>query len=182
MRNLCHSLGNAGYRRESPAAVRPFVMRLAAGVLMLGLAGCGHAPPTPKAFKLPKVPAGKSFKFWLQVNVADNANGNSPLPVDFVMVSEKKLLPEIAKLSAKDWFERRVQLTRDFPTQVKVVSWEWVPGYHVGPITIEVMGGTKAGFFFANYSNAGEHRAYADMRTPVVLNLGVEEFSVQPLK
>lgn len=152
---------------------------LAICCFLLGCISCAHAPKPSKV--VPGI-ARKSFRFSVQVNVADDANQNSPVPVDFVMVADKKLLPEIAKFSARDWFERRGQLARDFPSKVKIISWEWVPGYHVGPINIEVAPGTRGGFLFANYMNNGEHRAYVDVRLPIALNLGTEEFGVQPLR
>jgi type VI secretion system protein len=123
-----------------------------------------------------------SKKFAIQIVVAGGANQDSPIPVDFVAVADQKLLPEVAKLSAKDWFDRRVQVLRDFGDKVQVVSWEWAPGAHAGPIAIDVASGTLGAFIFANYSNAGEHRAAVDVRIPVVVTLGAEEFSLQQLK
>lgn len=152
---------------------------LVASVLFMGVMGCGL---TKKAH----VPIASSphidTKFSIQVVVSDSANQNSPIPVDFVMVADKKLLQEVAKLSAKDWFDRRIQVQRDFPTKVQVVSWEWVPGEHGGPIAVEVNRGTRAAFLFANYSNGGEHRAAVDPKYPVIVSLGADDFSVQRLK
>ncbi len=148
-------------------------------LLLTGATACGVA----KKPALPGVSRSHtSQKFSIQVVVAEGANQDSPIPMDFVAVADKKLLPEIAKLSAKDWFERRVQVIRDFQAKVQVVSWEWVPGQHAGPISVDLAGKTLAAFLFANYSNQGEHRAAVDVRTPVVITLGAEEFSVQQLK
>ena len=146
--------------------------------LITGACGCGVA----RKARVPVVSSRKTAKFTIEINVSQNANQNSPIPVDFVMVLDKKLTAEIAKLSAKDWFERRVQIQRDVPNKVQVVSWEWVPGQHVGPISIDVAPKAKAGFLFANYLNGGEHRAYVDVRIPVVATFGPEDFSVQALK
>jgi len=147
-------------------------------VLLLG-AACGAS----KNVRVPVVSRARtSQKFSIQVVVADSANQDSPIPVDFVAVQAKKLVQEVAKLSAKDWFDRRVQVMRDFQTKVQVVSWEWVPGEHAGPVSIDVAPKTLAAFLFANYSNSGEHRAAVDVRTPVVVTLGAEEFSLQQLK
>lgn len=146
-------------------------------IIAAAAAGCGA-----KNTRLPIVSSGKLAKFTIEVSVSDNANQNSPIPVDFVMVSDKKLLPEVAKLSAKDWFERRVQILRDFPAKVQVASWEWVPGQHVGPISVAVASSTRGAFLFANYLNNGGHRAYVDVHSPVVATFGPEEFSLQALK
>jgi len=148
-------------------------------VLFMGVLGCGL---TKKAHLPIAGGTQKDTQFSIQVVVSDSANQNSPIPVDFVMVEDKKLLQEVAKLSAKDWFDRRVQVQRDFPTKVQVVSWEWVPGQHGGPIAVEIARGARGTFLFANYANGGEHRAAVDPKTPVIVNLGADDFSVQRLK
>jgi type VI secretion system protein len=130
---------------------------------------------------IPGLP-NRAHRFSVQVNVAESANDNSPVPMDFVAVMDKKLMAEVAKLPAKDWFERRVQLQRDFPGKIQVVSWEWVPGQHAGPIKIAVSSKAMFGYFFVNYLNGGDHRAVADLRWPVVVNLGPADLVVQPLK
>ena len=152
---------------------------IAATVLIWGALGCGL---TKKAHVPIAGSPQKNAKFSIQVVVSDSANQNSPIPVDFVMVEDKKLLQEVAKLSAKDWFDRRVQVQRDFPAKVQVVSWEWVPGQHEGPIAVEIARGSRGAFLFANYANGGEHRAAVDPRTPVIVNLGTDDFSVQRLR
>jgi len=152
---------------------------IVASVFLMGALGCGLA----KKAHVPIAGAPrKDAKFSIQVVVSDSANQDSPIPVDFVMVGDKKLLQEVAKLSAKDWFDRRVQVQRDFPTKVQVVSWEWVPGQHEGPIAVEIARGLRGAFLFANYANGGEHRAAVDPKTPVIVNLGADDFSVQRLK
>jgi type VI secretion system protein len=147
-------------------------------MLCMGIAACG----LPKKAHVPVAGSRKNTKFNIQVVVADAANQNSPIPVDFVMVGDKKLLQEVAKLSAKDWFDRRLQVQRDFPTKLQVVSWEWVPGEHAGPIDVDVAGNTRGAFLFANYANGGEHRAAVDVKAPAIVTLGSDDFSVQRLK
>jgi type VI secretion system protein len=156
-------------------ASRTFVILFA--IIAASAAGCGAKKP-----RIPVVSSGNLAKFSIQASVSETANQNSPIPVDFVMVSDKKLMPEVAKLSAKDWFDRRVQILRDFPKKVEVVSWELVPGQRVGPISVAVASGTRGAFLFANYLNGGGHRAYVDVRAPVTVNFGPEDFSVQSLK
>jgi len=148
--------------------------------ISLLLGGCGTKDKlVPKG--LPGLPNPKQ-KFSVQVNVSDGANDNSPIPVDFVVVVDKKLQAEVAKLAAKDWFERRIQIVRDFPGKVEVVSWEWVPGQHAGPISVAVNPRARLGYFFANYLNGGDHRAVVDLKSAVLLNLGPQDFAVQPLR
>lgn len=155
-------------------------------LLAVSVTNCGVARKGQKAVlgnaRVPVVGVHRNTKFSIQINVVEGANQNSPIPVDFAMIMDKRLMVEVAKLTSKDWYERRMQIQRDFPNKVQIVSWEWVPGYHVGPISIEVEPDTLGAFLFANYSNTGEHRAYVDVRAPIVVNLGLEEFAVQALR
>ena len=162
-----------GNRADSMGSRRYFL-----GWLVISASGCALS----RKAKLPVVGTNKNTKFTIQVNVEEGANQNSPIPMDFVMVSDKKLLQEVAKLSAKDWFDRRVQVQRDFGLKAQVVSWEWVPGQQTGPIAIDVPDNARAAFLFARYLNAGDHRAAVNLRTSVAVNLGADEFTVQPLK
>ena|SRR5271165_1440862 len=171
---LCPSVHKCGHRV------------IAALVLVIAATGCGVARKGRTAVlgnaRVPVIGVHRNTRFSVQINVADGANQNSPIPVDFAMIMDKKLMLEVARLSSRDWYDRRIQIQRDFPKKVQIVSWEWVPGYHVGPISIEVEPETLGAFLFANYSNAGEHRAYVDVRAPIVVNLGAEEFTVQALR
>jgi type VI secretion system protein len=147
-------------------------------VLSLAIVACGLS----KKAHVPLVGSRTNTKFTIEVVVSESANQNSPIPVDFVMVEDKKLLAEVAKLSAKDWFDRRTQVERDFPTKIHVLSWEWVPGAHAGPIDVDISKNSLAAFLFANYTNGGEHRAAIDLSSPAIVNLGADDFSVQRLK
>ena len=154
-------------------------------VLLMWAAACGGGVKTktqvPK--HVPLVGASRtSPKFSIQVVVANGANQDSPIQMDFVAVADKNLLADVERLPAKDWFERRVQMQRDYAATIQVVSWEWVPGQHAGPISLDISSKTLAAFLFANYSNGGEHRVSVDLRTPVVVTLGLEDFSLQQLK
>lgn len=121
-------------------------------------------------------------KFFMQLNVSPTANSNSPVPMDLVMVLDKKLIKEVGKLAAKDWFERRLQIQRDYPNLADIVSWEFVPGQHTGTISIDVNPKAQGAFLFAKYLTPGDNRAVVDIHVPVVINLLEEGFTVQPLK
>jgi hypothetical protein len=120
-------------------------------------------------------------KFSLQVNVSATANDNNPIPMDLVMVLDKKIDKEVSKLSAKDWFTRRIQIGRDFPDKVEIVSWEWVPGEASGPIAVAVSPKAVAGYLFADYLQAGDNRAAVDLRYPVAVTLSEKSFTIQSL-
>ena len=159
------------------------------------LAGaCGGAPQglpaipaVPKALKIPGLPKlggskKPNTKFTMQINVSDAANQNQPIPMDLVMVLDKRTVLQVAKLTSKDWFDRRMQVERDNPGKVVVASWEWSPGEHVGPISVDISPDFRAGFIFASYANDTDHRAVIDVRKPIVVNLQAEDFSVTSLK
>jgi type VI secretion system protein len=141
------------------------------------LSACGASSKAGRTVGLRNNPP-----FLVHVNVANAANGNRPVAMDLVLVLDKKLVAEVAKLSAKDWFERRMQIQRDLPGKSEVVSWEWVPGQSAGPISVAVHPSTRGAFVFASYENAGDHRAAIDVRTPVVVQLQEERFSVQAIR
>ena len=163
-------------------------------ICALWAGGCGGAPQgmpaipaVPKALKIPGLPKlggskKPNTKFTMQINVSDAANQNQPIPMDLVMVLDKRTVLQVAKLTSKDWFDRRMQVERDNPGKVVVASWEWSPGEHVGPISVDISPDFRAGFIFASYANDTDHRAVIDVRKPIVVNLQAEDFSVTSLK
>src|SRR5437588_10036711 len=115
----------------------------------------------PKAVRSTIPGASGQTKLDVKVHISPTANRNNPVAVDLVLVSDKKLLKELMKMSAKDWFEQRHQVELDYPKEKDLYagSWEWVPGQAVKldrlPVRLEIMGG----LVFANYIHEGPHRA-----------------------
>jgi len=136
--------------------------------------------------KVPKKLPGTSgeSKLDLKVHVSPAANNNHPVAVDLVLVSDKKLLQELMKMSANEWFEKRHQVALDYPkeTSLSVGRWEWVPGQQVKLDQVIVKYGVVGGVVFANYFNAGTHRAPIDPRKGILITLGEEDLCVQSLK
>jgi hypothetical protein len=137
-------------------------------------AGCGASKKV-----LPQTPLTPAKGFSLQVNALGSANQNNPVAMDLVFVMDKKLAKDVAKMPAKDWFEKRQQLERDHPGKTQVVSWEWVPGQAAGPIDVAVNSKTKAGFLFTNYASTGDHRAAIDTAKPIIVTLLEDDFTVK---
>lgn len=131
-----------------------------------------------------KVSGGGDTKMDVKVHVSPNANNNNPVAVDLVLVQDKKLLQQLMKMSASEWFEKRHQFELDYPkeTALNAGHWEWVPGQDVKvdqvPVKMEIIGGVV----FANYFNAGTHRAPIDPRKGVLITLGDDNLCVQSLK
>jgi type VI secretion system protein len=128
--------------------------------------------------------ASGESKLDVRVHISPAANKNNPIAVDLVLVRDKKLLKELMKMSAKDWFEQRHQVQLDYPKETDLVagSWEWVPGQAVIldrlPVPLEIVGGVV----FANYSTDGPHRAAINPRKDILLTLGEKDLCVQLAK
>ena len=110
---------------------------------------------------------GKSFKqamghpptLALQVNVASDANVDSVVPFDVVVIENKGLLKQISQLDAATWFGAKGRCNyRGGPkAKVQFYSWELVPGQSFR-LEVPVTADTKAVYGFADYSTPGDHR------------------------
>jgi type VI secretion system protein len=139
-------------------------------VLASGGLGCSSTPP--------------SRRLLLEVIISPRSNQNSPVPVAFVAVSNPKLLEKVLEMNAKQWFEQREQLHRDFPGGDSFTEWEWeyVPGQSPPPVVIEVDGNATGAMIFANYRTPGDHRFRVGPIRRMRINLEDEDFSVSPLE
>lgn len=115
-------------------------------LVLLTLAACG-----------PKV-ATKRF----EVVSTPDANLESPVAVDLVLVRTDALVPAIAALSAREWFDSRDQLTRDHPGALVFHSWEFVPGQVVDVDRLPFDRSGVALLVFADYLSDGVHRLRVD--------------------
>jgi type VI secretion system protein len=123
-------------------------------------------------------------KLVVRVHVTPTANENNPLAVDLVLVSNKKLLNQLMKMSAKEWFEQKHQIQLDYPkeTDLNAGRWEWVPGQAVTLDRVPVRHKIIGGVIFANYVTAGAHRAVINPRKDILLTLGETDVCVQLAK
>ncbi|MEB3702569.1 hypothetical protein Bealeia1_01677 [Candidatus Bealeia paramacronuclearis] len=88
-----------------------------------------------------------------------DANKNSAIAVDVVLVYNQDLLGAIAKLPAQKYFEASNQLRLDNPSLLDVWRWELVPGQVVKDFELESdKGKAFGGLIFANYLTPGDHR------------------------
>lgn len=95
----------------------------------------------------------------LQVISSATANNNSPVAMDVVMASDKKLMDVIGGMTASDWFQKRAQVQLDHPGKVKILTdLELVPGQPFGPVKYSVEPKFVGGFIFLNYFTPGPHR------------------------
>jgi type VI secretion system protein len=120
----------------------------------------------------------------LKVQIDDNANFNSPVALDVLLVYDEDLLKQLLKMPAREWFDRRDQIKRDFPdgSGLDAWSWEWVPGQRIPVQRLPLVARAKAMVIYANYLSPGEHRARRPPHESVSLQLLERDFTVSPLK
>jgi len=102
---------------------------------------------------------------WSQalVAAADDANGDSAVAVDVVLISDEALLPRFDDLTAAKWFASRTDLANTYPQGLRYVGWEVVPGQRLSVPGAQFEGPRVAGaFVFARYAAPGAHRARID--------------------
>src|SRR5262245_36500776 len=113
---------------------------------LLSLTACPDVK-VPKAVRSTVPGASGESKLDVKVHISPVANRNNPVAVDLVLVSDKKLLKELMKMSAKDWFAQKHQVQLDYPKEKDLAagSWEWVPGQTVKldrlNVRYEIVGG-----------------------------------------
>lgn len=88
-----------------------------------------------------------------------DANLNSAIAVDVVLVYDNELLGSISKMPASKYFEASNQLRLDNPSLLDVWRWELVPGQVVSRFPLDSdKGDAFGGIVFANYLTPGDHR------------------------
>jgi type VI secretion system protein len=167
--------------RSTSIRRRDRVNRLGCWLIALSLAGAceGCGVPALLGFRGEK-PA------WSRVTLtaSDDANGNSPVAVDFVMVRNEALLAKVAEMPASKWFEDRVDLENTFPDAIRYRSWELVPGQAIvlGERTFDV-GRVAAVFVFARYPGPGAHRfRLANLKGQMVVQLNSNDLMISSMK
>lgn len=135
------------------SAMRKRMLSLLAVLAVLAvLGGCGMIKREPQ-------PLAAEWKSLTLVAAAD-ANANSALAVDVVLVRDKAVFESLAAMPAARYFAGRADLQRTFPDALTVLAVEITPG-QVIRIEPKRFSGHKAwaALAFANYANPGEHRA-----------------------
>ena len=119
--------------------------------------------------------------FDFSVTVAKNANGNSPIAVDLVLIFDEDLVKKLSALTSREWFKQRDQFKQDFPgdTGFSSLEWEWIPNQNVLPLSFPTKGKLEAVVIFANYTSEGAHRARITPNSDIKLKLLEESFQVE---
>ena len=151
-------------------------------LLVLLLCGCGATRKVTHPVKSVEQTLGHPPTLDLIVDVAPDANNNSPIAFDVVLATDKALVKKLLAMSAADWFNKREQIKRDYQGKIQVHSWEWVPGQDVGKVPVEVSVSVVGAVGFADYSTSGEHRAILPLSGPATIAFNKEDLSVSPAK
>ena len=107
------------------------------------------------------------------------SNNGAPVAVDLVLVLDKKPLVMLGALRASDWFNNRQDLLRQYPNQLRVTSWEIVPGQVINPTTVLGDQGKLMGVLvFADYPGEQSFRADASSMRSVQVHLSKNDFSI----
>ncbi|HEX9983242.1 MAG TPA: hypothetical protein VGF69_08260 [Thermoanaerobaculia bacterium] len=130
----------------------------------------------------PKVRGMFGGELPVEVRVAPDANHDSPVAVDLLVVYDKKLLDKLLATPSAEWFAKRDQFLKDYPKQLVVEAREWVPGQAVEPLTLTYRPGAVMVVVFADYGTAGDHRAAVDPQQLFRLVLGERDLAVEVLQ
>ena len=99
----------------------------------------------------------------LSIDVATQANLDTPIAVDAVLVRNPQLFDMLLGLPSAKWFAQREQLRRDYPKELSVLSYEVVPGQQIIEAPFAFDGERAAGVLvFADYQTPGAHRVRLD--------------------
>jgi len=126
---------------------------------------------------------GEYKRFLLEVAITQKANRNSPVPVTLVSVQDPKLFEKIVALSAKQWYDQREQMRRDFPSGTAFTEWDWefVPGQAPPPMVVEIDSKAYGAIIFANYRSPGDHRFRLGPNRRMRIDLQDDDLLVSPL-
>ena len=113
------------------------------------LLGCSSSSEVSPELKLSEV----------TIYAEPDANQNSAIAIDVVLIYDNELLGAISKMTANKYFEASNQLRLDNPSLIDVWRWELVPGQVVSNFsTHSDKGSAYGGIVFANYLTPGDHR------------------------
>ena len=116
------------------------------------------------------------------VEIASDANEDSPVAVDLIFVYDKKLLDTLLKTPANEWFAKREQFIKDYGNALAVEKWEWVPGQQIERISVAYRPGARRVVLFADYHSGGEHRAVMPPQQASKVLLGETDLKVEALQ
>lgn len=115
----------------------------------------------------------------LTLDVAAQANDNTPIAIDFIAVTDPDLLKQLSGITARQWFSEREQFQRDYRQLMTVWGLELVPGQFVDQQPFPLGGKRAAGLLvFASYNTPGAHRLRLDDQSSAWLKFDSREMTL----
>jgi type VI secretion system protein len=122
----------------------------------------------------------------MRVQLAEDANARTPVPVDLVFVWDKAVAGQLVSTAARDWFaSKKFEFRQDDPEgrKLTICEWEWVPGQNVADINLAVPAAARRWshgvFVFADYRSPGAHRARLMPGSEAILELGRDDLNLR---
>ncbi|MDR7307130.1 hypothetical protein [Rhodoferax saidenbachensis] len=149
---------------------------------LLQLTGCGVLDYIiPKGMMDFASPKGTKLG-WdsVTISAANDANLNSPVALDIVVLKDDASLNMLATLPAAKWFATRGEMEKTFPLVINYKSFEVAPGQTLRIAASEFGSARVAGvMMYADYLTPGEHRIRVDqLQGTVLVQLGARDFTV----
>ncbi len=136
----------------------------------VGLTGCGLFDPAPQ----PPIYL-KEVNFTLD----QDANDNSAVPVDLLIIYDADMLKVLLELEAKDYYSIANQLKADYPDLADILHWELTPGQVIKKYPIQRRSKSAQGaLIFANYFAPGPHRIRLGSSEVINVHMKANEFCV----
>lgn len=118
----------------------------------------------------------------LSFQVDPEANEQSPVPVELVVIYDPEVMPALLEMTARQWFEARRQLLLDHPRGIRSHLWELVPGQELPLQRLPLpRDGAVAALVYADYRSPGPHRVRVDTFRRVRLRLTPDELVLEPI-
>lgn len=166
-----------------PQAVRWSVHLAASLLLLIPLASCSKLARVPAEIRATRTMFGGDLPF--EVRIDHNANQNTPIAVDLVVVYDAKLLDKLEAMNAETWFQKRTQFLADNADMVTSWSWEWVPGQEIPQQSVPYRAGAQQFVVYADYTPVpdvtSDYRATVGPQYPFRLILQETTFSIERL-
>jgi type VI secretion system protein len=165
--------------RHDRVAARRLIAFLLVFVLAAGHTACGITRAPKAVYLRARALAGGDVD--VTVNIASDANRNSPIAVAVLVVYDEDLMAKLLQMTAAQWFEQRMQLRRDFKDGEGFDSWEWewVPGQRIPVQSLPLKPPAKGALVFADYAVPGIHRFRIDPFKDIVIHLKETAFTVE---
>lgn len=149
---------------------------------LLVVCGCGITQAPKAVYLRTRSLVGSSVD--VTVHIAEDANQNSPIAVELLVVYDDGLMARLLKMTATQWFAQRDQVRRDFKDGEGFDSWawEWVPGQKIPVQKLPLKPAALGALVFADYTVPGTHRFRIDPFEDMVLELGGTGFTVETVE